>query len=84
MRVNGLKSFKHEAHHWNDNFTNLGYHYETEGILKNVLSHELFSNPVQDTPLRQVERLVVYVVNTIKQIRTQYSIAHEKDTILIN
>ncbi len=83
MRLN-IKSFKYKQNHAQDNFTNLGYDYDKFGIFNRVLSYELFSNPNQDKPMRQLERLIQYLVDTAKQIRTQFSIAHDKDTLLIN
>lgn len=84
MKLNKIKSYTYSQRHAQDKFNNIGYRYWERGILNRVLSHELFSNPKQDTPYRQIERLIVYLVDTAKQIRTQFSIAHEKDTILIN
>jgi len=84
MKLNHVKSFRLKQRHAHDMQTNLGYKYWEKGILARVLSFELFSNPVQDANYRQIERLITYLVNITKQIRTQYSIAHDKDTILIN
>ena len=84
MKLNRIKSYTYNQRHAQDKFRNLGYKYWEKGILNRVLSRELFSNPKQDISYRQIERLIVYLVNTAKQIRTQFSIAHDKDTILIN
>jgi len=84
MKLNKVRSFKWHQKHAQDNFTNLGYRYWEKGILNRVISRELFSNPIQDTPFRQIERLIEYLVNTAKQVRIQFSIAHDKDTILVN
>ena len=84
MKLNKIKSFSYSQRHAQDHFKNIGYKYWENGILNRVISRELFSNPKQDIPYRQIERLIVYLVNAAKQIRTQYSIAHEKDTIMIN
>lgn len=84
MKINGIKDWQQDINHERDNFTNLGYLYYKDGILKNVISPELFSNPKQDANYRQLERLVIYLVNLVKQIKLQFSIAHDKDTIYIN
>ena len=82
--LKNTKSFRNSSKHWRDNYTNLGYNYHGN-ILKNVLSSELFSNPVQDTNLRQIERLIEFLIDQVKRIKLQYSITHEKDAYdLIN
>lgn len=84
MKLNKIKSFNWYKNHAQDDITNLGYRYWERGILNRVISRELFSNPLQDRPYRQIERLIINLVNVAKQVRTQFSIAHEKDTIYIN
>ena len=84
MKLNKIRSYKWKQKHAQDNYTNLGYHFWENGILNRVISRELFANPLQDVPYRQIERLIESLVQTAKQIRTQFSIAHEKDTIFIN
>ena len=44
-------SFFEKEKHIHDNFTNLGYEFD-RNIMKNVLSPEMFANPVNDTPFR--------------------------------
>jgi hypothetical protein len=84
MKLNNRKSYYTERYHSHDDFKNLGYQYWKSGVLRHVLSHEMFSNPVQDKNYTQIDKLFIYLVNAVKQIKTQYSIAHDKDTILIN
>lgn len=84
MKLHKIKSFSYNQRHAQDKFNNLGYIYWENGLLNRVISKELFSNPKQDISYRQIERLIIYLINTAKQIRTQFSIAHDKDTILIN
>lgn len=84
MKLNKVRSFKWYQKHAQDDITNLGYRYWEKGILNRVISRELFSNPLQDRPYRQIERLITNLVNVAKQVRTQFSIAHDKDTIYIN
>lgn len=84
MKLNKVRSYKWYQKHAQDKMRNLGYRYWENGILNRVISRELFSNPLQDRPFRQIERLIEQLVNTAKQVRTQFSVAHEKDTIFIN
>lgn len=84
MRIEGIKTWKQDINHKEDNLTNLGYLYYKDGIFKNVLSPEIFSNPKQDKNYRQLERIMIYLIDLVKQIKLQYSIAHDKDTIYIN
>jgi len=44
-------SFFEDENHIHDNYTNLGYDFD-RNIMKNVLSPEMFANPVNDTPIR--------------------------------
>jgi len=84
MKLNKIRSYNWYRKHAQDNITNLGYKYWENGVLNRVISRELFSNPLQDVPFRQIERLIIRLVDTAKQLRTQFSIAHDKDTIFIN
>jgi len=84
MKLKGISSFRKDSRHMRDGFTNLGYQYYKYGVLNKVLSREMFSNPVQDSNYRQIERLIIYLIDMVKQIRTQYSVAHDKETIYIN
>lgn len=84
MKIDSIKTWKQDLLHRHDDFTNMGYLYYKDGILKNVISSELFSNPKQDANYRQIERLLIYLINIVKQIKLQFSIAHDKDTIYIN
>ena len=56
-RLNYIKSFSEKEKHMYDDYKNLGYDYKHH-ILKNVLSPELFGNPVNDMLFRQIEKLI--------------------------
>ena len=72
-----------QARHLNDNFTNLGYDY-TGNILRNGTSPELWANPQQITLYGRLEGLITYVLESSKMIKKWFSIAHDKNTTLIN
>lgn len=76
-------SFFQEEKHFNDHFTNLGYDYE-RNIMKNVLSPEMFGNPVNDTPIRQLERMVEFLINQVKRIKLEYNFTLPKNSKRLN
>lgn len=76
-------SYFQEEKHFNDNFTNLGYDYE-KNIMKNVLSQEMFANPVNDIPMRQLERMVEFLINQVKRIKLEYNFTLPKNSKKLN
>lgn len=82
-RFKYINSFTEEEDHLYDNYRNLGYDYEHH-ILKNVISSELFANPVNDTPLRQIEKLIEELINAVKQIKLAYAYTYDKYAKNIN
>lgn len=82
-KIKNLTTFNYKYKHINDDFRNQGYHYERH-ILQNVISPELFGNPVNDTPMRQIERLIEYLINAVRQIKLTYAIAFQKNSKNIN
>jgi len=60
-KLKNIESFFEDEMHFNDNYTYLGYDFE-KNIMKNVLSPEMFANPVNDTPMRQLERMIEFLV----------------------
>lgn len=82
-RIKDVDSFKEYTNHMYDDYRNSGYDYEKH-ILQNVISPELFANPLNDTPLRQIERLVEYLINAVRMIKLTYAIALSKHSKNIN
>ncbi len=82
-KLHQVNSFNELVEHTHDKYTGLGYNYE-RNILKNVVSQELFSNPLNDVPLRQIERLIEDLINKVKSIKLQYAIALHKNSKLLN
>lgn len=78
-----LTTFTEKENHLYDNYTNLGYNYEHH-ILKNVLSPELFGNPLNDTIFRQIEKLFEFLINAVKQIKLQYAYTYPKNAKNLN
>ena len=82
-RLNKIDSFDETINHLYDEYTNQGYDYRRH-ILQNVVSPEMMANPVNDTPLRQIERLYEYLINSVRRIKLTYAIAFPKNSQLIN
>lgn len=83
MRLSNVNDFKYKEHHMFDNYTGLGYKYE-HNLLNKVVSKEMFANPLNDIPLRQLERLIEYLVNSVKMIKLHYNIALPKNSKQLN
>lgn len=83
MKITRLNNFREGVNGINDNYTSLGYHYKGN-ILKNVLSQEVFTNPLNDIPLRQIERLIEFLVDQVKRIKVVYAIALDKHSTNFN
>ena len=82
-KLHQIESFNEITDHVHDHYTGLGYVYE-RNLLKNVVSQELFANPLNDIPMRQLERMIEDLVNKVKNIKLQYSIALPKNSKLLN
>lgn len=83
MKLNHINSFNDVIHHEFDEYKSLGYSYE-RNILKNVVSPELFSNPVNDVPYRQIERLFEFLIDKVRQIKLTYAYTLPKNSKLID
>lgn len=77
------QSYLYTPSHINDSFLNLGYDYRGN-ILKNTTSSELWSNPQQNVIIRRLEGIIVFLIESAKNIKKQFSIAHSEDTTMIN
>lgn len=83
MKLKYRDEFFYDEQHIFDKYTNLGYEYE-QNIMKNVLSPEMFSNPMNDIPIRQLERIVEFLVNQVKRIKLEYNFTLPKNSKLLN
>jgi len=83
MRLKSRDEFFHDEKHVFDNYINMGYEYERH-IMKNVLSPEMFSNPLNDIPIRQIERLIEFLVNQVKRIKLEYNYTLPKNSKQLN
>ena len=76
-------SYLNQAKHINDVLLNLGYKY-TGNILKNGTSPELWANPLQVPMYQTLEGMIVFLIENAKSIKKHFSVAHDKNTTLIN
>jgi hypothetical protein len=73
-----------EAIHFMDIHTAKGYDYHGR-LLQKVISPELTANPNQDINYRQIERLIEFLIDSVKRIKLVYAIAVDKnDTYSFN
>jgi hypothetical protein len=83
-RLKNVDSFYSQCSHIHDDFLKTkGYEYHSN-LLKRVVSNEMFANPVNDIPLRQIERLIEHLVDNVKQIKLQFAFAYDKNSKNIN
>lgn len=78
------KSKYYYASHKHDAYLNLGYKYHGN-VYKNTISPELYnSNTNVKGFIFQLEVLINYLIDAVKQIKLQFSIAHNKNDITLN
>lgn len=78
-----IEDLDYSIDHQHDNYTSLGYEYH-QNIFNKVLSMELFSNPLNDVPMRQLERLVEFLVDQVKRVKLSFAFALTKNSRLLN
>ena len=79
-RFKFIDSFNKYEKHMHDDYKNLGYDYKRH-ILKNVVSPELFGNPMNDSMFRQIERLIENLIDAVKHIKLAYAYTYNKNDI---
>lgn len=80
-KLKNIDSFNSIRYHIYDDYKHLGYNYHNN-ILKNSVSNELFSNPLTDIPIRQLERMIEYLIDTAKQIKLHFNFTLPKNSHL--
>jgi len=76
-------SYLNQAKHLNDVFLNTGYNYRGK-IFKNGTSPELWANPQQINMYGKLEGMLTFVLESAKNIKKWFSIAHSSSTTNIN
>lgn len=78
------KSKYYYMSHCNDSYLNLGYEYHGN-VYKNTISPELYnSNKNVTNFILKLEVLINYLIDSVKHIKLQFSIAHDKNDITLN
>ena len=82
LKVN-KKSKYYYGSHTQDYLSNLGYDYHGN-IFKRTLSSEMFINSNQNRILKWLEYHIEFLIDAVKNIKLQFSIARDKDDKNIN
>lgn len=82
-RFKYIESFDEYEDHVFDEYKNLGYDYKHH-IFKNVLSPEMFANPMNDINYRQIEKLFEHLIDAVKQIKLAYAYTYPKNAKNLN
>lgn len=83
MLKHNKKSKYWYANHQHDVLLNLGYNYHGN-VYKNTISPELYhSNERVKESISCLEILINYLIDSVKNIKLQFSIAHDKNDIRI-
>lgn len=80
-QLKNKETLNDKKHHLYDNYGHLGYDYH-QNILHNVVSPEMFGNPMTDIPMRQIERMIERLIDTAKQIKLHYNFTLDKNSKL--
>lgn len=71
------------AYHSQDEYKNLGFDYHGR-ILEKTVSKVIFNNKKNKKLLKYADMMLNYLVDSVKQIRLQFMIAHDKNDINLN
>ena len=82
QKVNKRSKYYYGSH-TQDYYTNLGYNYHGN-IFKRTLSSEMFINSNQNKILKWLEYHIEFLIEAVKDIKLQFSIARDKDDKNIN
>jgi helix-turn-helix protein len=78
------KSARYYATHSNDIYTDLGYDYHNGTILSKTLSPVILKNKKNKAMLSNVERIICYLIDSVKQIKAHFMFSVDKKEININ
>lgn len=74
--------YNYNIKHINDVYSNLGFDYSGK-LFKKTISPEIYSNPMQRPLITKIEQMLFYLIETTKNIKKWFSIAHEKNSTRI-
>ena len=71
------------ANHAQDIYTDLGYDYQ-ETVFTKTISNLIEENENNKNILKYIQRMIVFLIDTVKQIRLQYMISLDKNDRNVN
>ena len=74
---------KYKIEHCRDNYLNLGFDYR-KNLLPKTLSKQLFANDKNGGMLLQIQKLVFFLIEETKILKTRFTFAVNKNSKLIN
>lgn len=83
MIVRNGKNARSIATHTQDYFTDLGYDYRGH-IYEKTVSPEILKNQNNKNILLSVDKMIVFLIDAVKQIKLQYLISLDKNDRNVN
>ena len=83
MIVRNGKNARSIATHTQDYFTDLGYDYRNH-IYEKTVSPEILKNQNTKNILLSVDKMIVFLIDAVKQIKLQYLISLDKNDRNVN
>jgi len=77
------KNARHLATHTQDAYTDLGYDYR-ETVFLNSVSKPILENSRNKGILNAIQKLIVFLIDAVKQIRLQFMISLNKNDRNLN
>lgn len=71
------------ANHAQDVYTDLGYDYR-DTVFKKTLSNSILNNETNKNIIDSIQKMIVYLIDTVKQIKLQYMISLNKNDRNVN
>ena len=83
MLVRNKHNAKYVSRHTQDVFTDLGYDYRNS-IFSKTISKPIMENSVNKGILNEIQKMIVYLIDSVKQIKLQYMISLDKNDRNLN
>lgn len=77
------RPYNYNINHANDNYKNLGYDYR-EKIFKKSVSRQLFANSESSKLLMEMQKMVYFLIEKVKLLKTRNLIAVDNDENRLN
>ena len=83
MLTRNKHNARHVSRHTQDVFTDLGFDYRQK-IFEKTVSKPILENPVNKGILDEIQKMISYLVDNVKQIKLQYMISLDKNDRNLN